>query len=117
MVAACTAAIEVLETEPQHVRNLWDNTNYFRKGIRGLGFDTGRSETPIIPVMMGESSAAKKFSSRLFELGIFALPIVFPMVAKDKARIRTIMNAALTSDDLGFAINAFEKIGKELGII
>ena len=117
VVAACTAAIEVLETEPQHVRNLWDNTNYFRKGVRALGFDTGRSETPIIPVMMGESSAAKKFSSRLFELGIFALPIVFPMVAKDKARIRTIMNAALTKTDLDEALSAFEKIGRELRLI
>ncbi len=117
VVAACTAAIDVLETEPQHVRNLWENTNYFRDGIRKLGFDTGKSETPIIPVMIGESSAAKRFSSRLFELGVFALPIVFPMVAKDKARIRTIMNAALTRDDLDEALSAFEKIGKELRLI
>ena len=116
VAAACTAAIDVLETEPQHVKNLWENTNYFRKGIRALGFDTGRSETPIIPVMMGESGTAKKFSSKLFEMGMFALPIVFPMVAKDRARIRTIMNAALTKDDLDEALNAFGKIGKELGL-
>jgi len=114
VVAACIAAIDVLETEPQHVRNLWANTEYFRKEIRRLGFDTGRSQTPIVPVMMGESVAAKKFSSRLFDLGVFALPIVFPMVAKDKARIRTIMNAALTRNDLDEALSAFEKIGKEL---
>jgi glycine C-acetyltransferase len=114
VVAACIAAIDVLETEPQHVRNLWANTDYFRKGIRSLGFDTGKSQTPIVPVMMGESGAAKKFSSRLFDMGVFALPIVFPMVARDKARIRTIMNAALTRKDLDEALSAFEKIGREL---
>jgi glycine C-acetyltransferase len=117
VAAACIAAIEVLETEPKHVRNLWANTDYFRKGVRELGFDTGKSQTPIIPVMIGESGAAKKFSSRLFELGVFALPIVFPMVAKDKARIRTIMNAALTRNDLDEALGAFETIGRELGLI
>jgi glycine C-acetyltransferase len=117
VAAACIAAIDVLETEPKHVRNLWANTDYFRKGVRELGFDTGKSQTPIIPVMIGESGAAKKFSSRLFELGVFALPIVFPMVAKDKARIRTIMNAALTRNDLDEALGAFETIGRELGLI
>ena len=117
VAAACIAAIDVLETEPQHVKNLWANTDYFRKGVRQLGFDTGNSQTPIIPVMMGESGGAKKFSSRLFDLGVFALPIVFPMVSKDKARIRTIMNAALTRKDLDEALSAFEKIGKELKIV
>jgi glycine C-acetyltransferase len=117
VAAACIAAIDVLETEPQHVKNLWANTDYFRKGVRQLGFDTGSSQTPIIPVMMGESGVAKKFSSRLFDLGVFALPIVFPMVSKDKARIRTIMNAALTRKDLDEALSAFEKIGKELKIV
>jgi glycine C-acetyltransferase len=117
VVAACTAAIDVLETEPQHVRNLWANTDYFRKGVRALGFDTGASVTPIIPVMIGDSGAAKRFSARLFDLGVFALPIVFPMVAKDRARIRTIMNAALARDDLDSALSAFEKVGKELKLI
>ena len=117
VVAACTAAIDVLETEPQHVRNLWTNTDYFRKGVRSLGFDTGSSVTPIIPVMVGDSGAAKRFSSRLYELGVFALPIVFPMVSKDKARIRTIMNAALAREDLDASLSAFEKVGKELGLI
>jgi glycine C-acetyltransferase len=117
VAAACIAAIDVLETEPKHVRNLWANTDYFRKGVRDLGFDTGKSQTPIIPVMIGESGAAKMFSSRLFELGVFALPIVFPMVAKDKARIRTIMNAALTKRDLDEALGAFETIGRELKLI
>jgi glycine C-acetyltransferase len=117
VVAACIAAIDVLETEPQHVRNLWANTRYFKKAMSGLGFDIGRSETPITPVMVGDSGVAKQLSAKLYEVGVFALPIVFPMVAKDKARIRTIMNAALTTADLDFAINAFEKIGKDLGII
>jgi glycine C-acetyltransferase len=117
VVAACIAAIDVLETEPKHVRNLWTNTDYFRNGIRDLGFDTGTSQTPIIPVMLGESGNAKMFSSRLFELGVFALPIVFPMVSKDKARIRTIMNASLTKNDLDEALGAFEKVGKELKLI
>jgi len=117
VVASCIAAIDVLETEPQHVKNLWTNTLCFRKGIQKMGFDTGKSQTPIIPVMVGDSGAAKNLSSRLFEEGVFALPIVFPMVAKDKARIRTIMNAALTRDDLNQALSAFEKIGKELKLI
>ena len=117
VVAACTAAIDVLETEPQHVRDLWANTDYFRKEVGALGFDTGASVTPIIPVMIGDSGAAKRFSSRLFELGVFALPIVFPMVSKDKARIRTIMNAALAREDLDAALSAFEKVGKEMGLL
>jgi glycine C-acetyltransferase len=117
VVAACIAAIDVLEMEPQHVRSLWTNTRYFKKAMSGLGFDIGRSETPITPVIVGESSVAKELSAKLYEARVFALPIVFPMVAKDKARIRTIMNAALTTADLDFAISAFEKIGKELGII
>lgn len=117
VVAACIAAIDVLETEPKHVKNLWSNTDYFRKGIQKLGFDTGKSQTPIVPVMMGESATAKRFSQRLYEIGIFALPIVFPMVATDKARIRTIMNAALTKKDLDEALAAFEKIGNELKLV
>jgi glycine C-acetyltransferase len=117
VAAACTAAIDVLETEPQHVRTLWEHTRYFKKVMGDLGFDTGRSETPITPIMVGESGRAKKLSQRLFEEGVFALPIVFPMVAKDKARIRTIMNAAMSREDLDFAISRFEKVGRELGLI
>ena len=117
VAAACIAAIDVLESEPRHVRSLWKNTEYFRKAIQKMGFDTGKSQTPIIPVMIGDSAKAKQFSSRLFEEGIFALPIVFPMVAKDKARIRTIMNAALTQRDLDEALAAFENIGRELKLI
>jgi len=117
VAAACIAAIDVLEKEPQHVRTLWEHTRYFKKAMENLGFNIGNSGTPITPVMVGESGVAKKLSAQLFEEGVFALPIVFPMVARDKARIRTIMNAALTKQDLDFAIGAFEKIGKELHII
>jgi glycine C-acetyltransferase len=117
VAAACIAAIEVLEKEPQHVKTLWDHTTYFKKAVKDLGFNIGNSQTPITPIIVGESGVAKKLSQRLFEEGVFALAIVFPMVARDKARIRTIMNAALTRKDLDFAIGAFEKIGKELRII
>ncbi len=117
VVAACIAAIDVLETEPWHVEKLWGNIRYFKKAMRELSFDLGNSETPITPIIVGERGLAKKLSTRLFEESIFALPIVFPMVAKDKARIRTMMNAALTREDLDFAIDIFEKIGKELKII
>jgi glycine C-acetyltransferase len=117
VAAACTAAIQVLETEPKWVKNLWDNTNYFKRAIEQLGFDTGNTQTPIIPVIVGESKLAQTLSKRLFDKGIFAFPIVFPMVAKDKARIRTQMNAALTKEHLDRALNSFEAIGKELSII
>jgi glycine C-acetyltransferase len=115
--ASCIAAIDVLETEPQHVKNLWENTNYFKKELKSMGFDIGNSTTPITPVMCGEAHAAKRLSERLFELGVFALPIVFPMVAKDKARIRTIMNAGLTREDLDEALVAFGKAGREIGLL
>jgi glycine C-acetyltransferase len=117
VAAACLAAVDVLESEPEHVTRLWDHTRRFKKAMRDAGFNTGKSETPITPIIVGESHRAKQLSDRLFELGVFALPIVYPMVAKDQARIRTIMNAALTSDDVGIAIGAFEKAGKELGIV
>jgi len=116
-VASCIAAIDVLETEPKWVERLWRNTRYFKKELVSLGFDIGRSETPITPVMLGESAVAKRFSERLFEEGVFALPIVYPMVARDKARIRNIVNAGLTRKDLDFALAAYEKIGRELKVI
>jgi glycine C-acetyltransferase len=117
VAAACIAAIDVLETEPQHVENLWKNTEYFKKEMQRMGFDTGASQTPIIPVIVGKSADAKRLSARLFEIGVFALPIVFPMVAEDKARIRTIMNAALTREELDEALGAFESAGKALSLI
>ena len=117
VAAACLAAIEVVESEPQHLENLWKNTRYFKKALKDLGFDIGQSQTPITPVIVGESAVAKQMSARLFEEGVFALPIVFPMVARDKARIRTMMNAALQQEHLDYAINTFERVGKELKII
>ena len=117
VAGAQLAAIDVLETEPKHVKNLWDNTNYFKKELKTMGFDTGESETPITPVIVGESSKAKELSNKLYDEGVFALPIVFPMVARDKARIRTMMNAGLTNEDLEFTLEKFEKLGKKLDII
>lgn len=117
VAAAQLEAINVLEEEPQHVKNLWDNTNYFKKQLVDIGFDTGNSESPITPVIVGESHLAKQLSDGLYQEGIFALPIVFPMVARDKARIRTMMNAGLTREHLDKSLGAFEKLGKELKII
>jgi glycine C-acetyltransferase len=117
VAAACIAAIDVLETEPRHVKKLWSNTKYFKKNLVSLGFDIGRSATPITPVMLGDSAIAKRFSERLFEEGVFALPIIYPMVAKEKARIRNIVNAGLKRQDLDEALAAYEKIGKELKVI
>jgi len=117
VVASCKASIEVVQDEPEHLQRLWDNTRYFKAGLKKLGFDTGHSETPITPVIVGQSSTARKMSEMLFEASVFALPIVFPMVARDKARIRTIMNAGHTRSDLDFALQAFEKTGKALGVI
>jgi len=109
--------MDVLETEPQHVKNLWANTEYFRKEVESMGFDTGDSVTPIIPVMCGESHKAKALSQHMYDNNVFALPIVFPMVARDKARIRCMNNAGHTREDLDEALAAFESGGKKLGII
>ena len=117
VAGAQLAAIDVLETEPEHVNRLWDNTKYFKKELNSMGFDTGESETPITPVIVGESSKAKDLSNRLYDEGVFALPIVFPMVARDKARIRTMMNAGLTKEDLDYTLEKFEKFGKKLNIL
>ncbi|MEA3558329.1 MAG: aminotransferase class I/II-fold pyridoxal phosphate-dependent enzyme [Candidatus Thermoplasmatota archaeon] len=117
VAGAQLAAIQVLDEEPQHWERLWENTNYFKKRIQSMGFDTGRTETPIIPVMCGESHKAKKLSQELYNAGVFALPIVFPMVARDKARVRVQVNAGLTQEMLDEALRAFEEGGKKAGII
>ena len=117
VAAAQKAAIEVLRDEPEHHSRLWKNTEYFRREIQSLGFDTGVSETPIIPVMCGDSILAKKLSDELYKNGIFALPIVFPMVAKNKARIRCMISSGLSKEDLDTVINCFGEVGKKLGII
>jgi len=115
--AACIAALEVVESEPEHLENLWKNTGYFKKELKNMGFDIGSSESPITPVIVGQSSVAQEMSAMLYDEGIFALPIVFPMVARDKARIRTMMNAGHTRADLDVALAAFEKIGRKLKVL
>ena len=117
VAAATIAAIDVLETEPQHVKNLWRNTDYFKKAAKELGFNTGNSQTPIIPIIVGESHKAKALADRLYQDGVFVVPIVFPMVARDLARIRVQMHAKLTTQQLDFVIEKMEKIGKDLDII
>jgi len=117
VAAACIAAIDVLETEPEHVRNVWENRRYFLEGLQDLGFDTGNTETPIIPIMCGRSKTAKDLADYVWTQGIFALPIVYPMVARDKARIRTQVCAKHTREHLDKALEAFKKGGKNLGLI
>jgi glycine C-acetyltransferase len=115
--AACIAAIDVLEQEPQIIDRLWDNTRFFKAGLRALGFNTGLSESPITPVIAGDGALAMKLSDRLFQEGVFAQGIAFPTVARDKARVRTIVTATHTRDDLQFALDVFAKVGRELGLI
>ena len=103
--------------EPEHVEKLWDNTNYFRKNLQSLGFDTGASETPIIPVICGESKKAQEMSRELRNEGVMVGAIVFPMVAADKARVRAQMSSGLSREDIDIVLSAFEKCGKKLGLI
>jgi len=117
VVAATIAAIDVLENEPRHVKRLWKNTRYFKKAVEDLGFDTGLSQTPIIPIIVGESHKAKALADRLYEKSIFVVPIVFPMVAKDRSRIRVQMNSKLKTEQLDTVIESLEYVGKELAII
>ena len=117
VAAAQKAAVEVLMEEPEHHQKLWENTNYFRTELQSMGFDTGVSTTPIIPVMCGESSVAKEFTIQLSNEGVMAGAIVFPMVARDKARIRTQMSAGLSRSDLDEVLRIFERVGPKLGLI
>ena len=117
VAAATIAAIDVLENEPQHVENLWKNTNYFKKAVEDLGFNTGNSQTPIVPIIVGESHKAKALADRLYEDGVFVVPIVFPMVARDLSRIRVQMHTKLTTEQLDSIIGKIEKIGRDLEII
>ena len=117
VAAAQKAAVEVLMEEPEHHQKLWKNTNYFRTELQSMGFDTGVSTTPIIPVMCGESSVAKEFTTQLSNEGVMAGAIVFPMVARDKARIRTQMSAGLSRSDLDEVLRIFERVGPKLGLI
>jgi glycine C-acetyltransferase len=115
--AACLAAVDLLEESTELVDKLWANAKYFKAEMKKLGFDTGVSETPITPVMLGEAPLAQQFSRELFEEGVFAMAIGFPTVAKGKARIRVMISAAHDNDDLGKGLEAFEKVGKRLGVI
>jgi glycine C-acetyltransferase len=117
VAAACLAAIDVLETEPELIERLWENTRMFKSGLQALGFDTGVSESPITPVIVGDGALAMRLSDRLFQEGVFAQGIAFPTVAPDKARVRTIVTATHTRDELQFALDCFRKVGLELGIV
>jgi glycine C-acetyltransferase len=115
--AACREAIRVMEEEPWRIERLWASTKRFKAELGRLGFDTGRSETPITPIIVGDSESAIRFSGRLFEEGVFATSVVFPTVALDQARLRTIVTAALTDEHLDRALEAFATVGRELGLI
>jgi glycine C-acetyltransferase len=117
VVAACIEALDIIADEPDRLERLWDNTRWFKAELQRLGFDTGESETPITPVITGEEETTQTFARRLFEEGVFTPAIVFPTVAKGRARVRTIVTAEHTRDDLGEAIAAFERVGKELDVL
>jgi glycine C-acetyltransferase len=117
VAAACIAALDVLEQDPTIIDSLWNNTRFFKAGLSALGFNTGLSESPITPVIIGDGALAMTLSDRLFEEGVFAQGIAFPTVARDKARVRTIVTATHTRDELQFALDVFARVGRELGII
>src|SRR5262245_60954864 len=117
VAASCLAAIDVLENEPQLIERLWNNTRFFKSGLQSLGFDTGASESPITPVIVGDAALAMKLSDLLFENGVFAQGIGFPTVPRGKARVRTIVTATHTRDELQFALDCFAKVGRSIGVI
>jgi glycine C-acetyltransferase len=117
VAAACLAAIDVLESEPELIETLWENTRHFKAGLERLGFDTGMSETPITPVIVGAGALAHRFSDRLFEEGVFAMGIGFPTVPEDKSRVRTIVTAEHSREELDICLDVFERVGRELAII
>jgi len=117
VIAACIAAVDVMETETELHTRLWDNTRFFKEGLRRLGFNTGSSVTPITPVIIGSGAKAARFSDDLFERGVFAQGIFFPMVAEEKSRVRTIVMATHTRADLDEALGVFAEVGRPLGVI
>jgi glycine C-acetyltransferase len=117
VTAACLAALDVLMEEPHLIERLWDNTRFFKEGLRAQGFNIGMSESPITPVIVGDVALATALSDRLFAAGVFAQGIGFPTVARDKARVRTIVTATHTREELQFALEAFGNAGRALGII
>ncbi len=116
-VAACLAAVDILESSTELVDKLWDNARYFKAEMKQLGFDTGKSTTPITPVMLGEAPLAQQFSRELFEQGVFAMSIGFPTVPRGKARIRVMISASHEKSDLDKGLEAFAKVGRKLGVI
>ena len=117
VAATCLAALDVLLEEPELIDRLWGHTRFFKAGLQGLGFDTGASESPITPVIVGDAALAMQLSDRLFDEGVFAQGIGFPTVPRGKARIRTIVTAGHTREDLQFALDVFAKVGRELGLV
>jgi len=117
VAATCIAALDVLENEPQWMERLWANTRFFKAGLEALGFSIGISESPITPVIVGDGALAMTLSDKLFDAGVFAQGIGFPTVPEGKARVRTIVTATHTEDELQFALDAFKRVGSELGII
>jgi len=116
-VAACIAAVDLLEESTELVERLWENTRYFKAEMKGLGFDTGESETPITPVMLGEAPAAFEFSKQLFDGGLFTMALGFPTVPRGKARIRVMLSAAHSRDDLDQALGIFKDVGQQMGVV
>jgi glycine C-acetyltransferase len=117
VAAACLAAFDVLESEPERIERLWSNTKRFKDGLQRLGFDTGISETPITPILVGDADLAMKFSDRLFEKGVFAQGIGYPTVAKGRARLRTIVTATHTEEELDRALHILGDVGRSLGVL
>src|SRR5678816_2115294 len=117
VAATCIAALDVLEHEPQWMERLWANTRFFKAGLEALGFNVGISESPITPVIVGDGALAMTLSDKLFDAGVFAQGIGFPTVPQGKARVRTIVTATHTQEELQFALDAFQRVGSELGII
>jgi glycine C-acetyltransferase len=117
VAATCLAALDLLEEDTRLIDTLWDNTRFFKAGLGALGFNTGASESPITPVIVGDGGRAMALSDQLLDAGVFAQGIAYPTVARDKARVRTIVTATHTRDELQFALDAFKKVGTALGLI
>jgi glycine C-acetyltransferase len=117
VVAACIAALDLMERDPSLTQRLWENTRYWQEGLRALGFDLGATETPITPIIVGDEKKAQELQRGLFEEGVLALSVVFPTVARGRARVRTMPNASHEKADLQEALEAVEKVGKRLGLI
>jgi glycine C-acetyltransferase len=117
VAAACLAAIDVLEAEPELIDRLWENARHFKAGLERIGFDTGASETPITPVIVGAGALAHRFSDRLFDEGVFAMGIGFPTVPEEKSRVRTIVTAEHSRQELDTCLEVFERVGRELAIV